>query len=107
MCAWTDIADLATKAARDTFKFTVTYTHNVGGAAEVIAAPFDAACEVIRVTDNGQVTEYVPVIDVRLADLTTAPVVDDTCVIGAKSYRIIDVQKGGVGIDAKLFLMEL
>jgi len=74
---------------------------------EVIAAPFDAACEVIRVTDNGQVTEYVPVIDVRLADLTTAPVVDDICVINSKNYRVVDIQKGSVGIDAKLFLMEL
>jgi hypothetical protein len=104
--SWGVIADLATKAVRETYGQSVVYTPGTG-APVTLRAVFDALYEVVQLLDGVPVTTQRPVLDVRLADLgTVAPAIGHTLVIGTDGYEVTDVQIDGRG-SAKLFLVTL
>ena len=67
---WATLADLASKATRNTFGVSVSYTPTSTGIAESIVAPFEAAFAVQDGVDaDGQpIISVRPVLDVRLAE---------------------------------------
>lgn len=104
---WQRISDLAHKATRRTFGRPVTYTHRSAPDAPVtITAIFDAAHQVVTWEDGQPVSATRPMLDVRLADLASAPKKGDGVVIDGVSYEVSDVQPGGHG-SSKLMLVEV
>jgi len=94
--AWSDLADLALTATRDTFGVTVTYER--GGVSSEIAAPFDARGGTITLSDGTEMEIASPTLGVRLSDLPSGKAMQgDTWTVGGRIYRVAEVMPDGHG----------
>jgi len=87
------------KDVRKAFPKSVAYTLKGAGSSTTITAVFDSAYELTILNSEGvPVNTIQPVLSVRDADLSRAPIIGDTCVIDTISYTIFDVQPDGSGM---------
>lgn len=97
---WATLADRAIVACRNTFATAVEYPRGSGYMINVV---FDDAYKTQTVNQGVAVSTTRPCIDIRLADLLTAPIAGDLVVVNGRNAEISDVQPGGLG-SAKCFL---
>ena len=104
---WLNDADALNLACRDTFGQACTYTAK-GGAPVAIRAILDKPGA--TATLDGNVLAGIDgvdfVLDVRLADLATAPRSGDKLTTAGHAYEVVGVQPGGNG-TSKLALVEV
>lgn len=106
---WGTLAAVATATVRDTFKedVDIAYTPQSTGVPESFSAIYDRAHEVLE-SDGEQVfSGRLPMIDIVLSDLSTAPLQDDLVTVTGVDYRVTDVQHIASGLSARLMLVEV
>ncbi len=103
---WLDAADQVNRAVTSdtTFGRAIAYTHTASGLTESITAPLDTVWLEYSGGEGAQ-SGTATVLDVRLSDLSAAPVAGDpddadTLVYDGTSYRVKDVQTDGDGMAA-------
>jgi hypothetical protein len=100
--AWAAYADAANVTVRDFYGVAVVYTPKSTLVAESIRMPLDRRwIEAGSAESPG--TDLASVLDIRLADLSVAPLQGDTLTVDSIGFRVEDVQTTGNG-DAKLIL---
>lgn len=94
---WATLADRAITACRDLYGTSVTYTPVSTGVDESIAGILDESWESVDAGGEVPQNALLPVLDLRLADLSVAPAQGDSLVVDGVSYSVIDVQIDGQG----------
>ena len=102
---WLDAADQVNRAVTSatTFGRDITYTHTASGLVDTIKAPLDTVWLEIQGDGDGSQSAVAVVLDVRLADLSAAPVAGnapDTLAYGSTTYKVRDIQVDGDGMAA-------
>lgn len=102
----TALASLAVNAVMLAFDTEIVYTP-AGESPVTFKAVFDEAyIEQTFDTDGTPVDATWPVIDVKLSDIPVDPAQDDTLTIGARSFQVKTIERGGQGLSSKLYLVE-
>jgi hypothetical protein len=102
---WLEMADALQDVTRETFGEVVVYTPVSTGVPETIEAPFDDKWQLVDIVGSQPVITTVPMLGVKLSDLSLPPRKDDTFTVRGTAYRVRKVELDGQGA-ARLFAVE-
>ena len=99
-----DLMDLATVGTTGILGEPVSYTPQSTGVPEAISCKFTPLYEEMTIAGGIPHSAARPMIYVRHADLTVAPLQDDAVTVRSLIYQVTDVRPGGHG-SSRVFLV--
>ena len=102
--SWRSLADGVIDAAKSTFGQEVIYTPSDGDPV-TITGIFNDIFEVVE-QGTAQIMSSKPSLGIKKSDLEVEPRMDDNVQIGAKTYKVSEIQRDGES-SINLFLNEV